>query len=125
MKVEYGNMIVKTESKNHLFKDYSKHVCNAKDDKRIVAPKKYLTATSIKKLVDLAKSQLYDNNISGNVESLKGDPANGPLHVFGKHDGCRNYYCTDENSKETDLVDEMKACGLFQRIEGRIRFFFR
>jgi hypothetical protein len=40
MKVEYGNMIVKTECKNHLFKNYSKHLCNTKDDKRIVAPKK-------------------------------------------------------------------------------------
>ncbi|KAK4880779.1 hypothetical protein RN001_008925 [Aquatica leii] len=114
-KVPYGPSIMKTECKNHVIKNYSKHLYNLKNDKSIQT-NKFLTIASIKKLVDVAKYQIHHNKSHGSLESLRDDLANGPYHVFGDHTKCVDYYCQKDG---LNLVEEMKSCALFQRVEGK------
>ncbi|KAJ8909537.1 hypothetical protein NQ315_002087 [Exocentrus adspersus] len=118
-KVPYGQRIYKTECRNHVLKNYSKHLYNVKDDKRI-ANTKDLTVTIIKKLVDVAKHQInHHSGTTRNSDDLKTDLANGPSHIFGQHNACAQYYC-DIGTRDCgiNLVPQLRTTGLFQRIEG-------
>lgn len=117
-KVNYGTSIVKSECKNHAIKNYSKHLYTLREDKRVDSSKKFLTIVTIKKLTNIAKFQIYYNNRHGTTEQLKEDIYNGPYHIFGQHDKCKDYYCTEKSNN--NMVPQMKILGLFQGIEGEL-----
>lgn len=62
-----------------------------------------------------AKSQenlpLHDN-----IRLLQEDIRNGPLHVFGDHNNCKSYFCSGTKPGEENIVDNLKAYGLWQEI---------
>ena len=57
------------------------------------------------------------------VEELRQDIVNGPYHVFGQHNQCKNrdYFC-DGAAKpgESNLIPSMKETGFFQEIQSAI-----
>lgn len=69
------------------------------------------------------------------VDDLRYDIRNAPYHAFGKHSGCRNYFCTidegktdanrnlipetnrgDDTDSTKDLISELERCGVWNKI---------
>lgn len=64
------------------------------------------------KLTTVSRTIIAHNH--DNAVVMRKDLQNGPLHVFGKHDDCKPYYCkftdttTDSVDKSENNVDDMK-----------------
>lgn len=43
------------------------------------------------------------------IANLRDDIYNVPLHVFGCHKNCKDYFCNKKNSDEVNVVDILKA----------------
>lgn len=62
-----------------------------------------------------------DETMGKNVEGLRSDIRNAPSHVFGVHDECRTYFCTNktdnsEPSDESSIIPELQKLGLWNKI---------
>ncbi|KAI5645811.1 yqaJ-like viral recombinase domain-containing protein [Phthorimaea operculella] len=69
----------------------------------------------VSKLTVVSRKIIMHN--AGNPNNMRKDLKNGPLHVFGKHDDCSDYYCKfkkspvspeEEQAHDVDLVEKMK-----------------
>ncbi|KAL4101104.1 hypothetical protein QTP88_021124 [Uroleucon formosanum] len=59
-----------------------------------------------------------DVSLNYKITLLREDIENGPYHVFGSHDKCAQYFCSEPKPKEKNLISEMEKCGLWQEILG-------
>lgn len=50
------------------------------------------------------------------IRVLQEDIRNGPLHVFGDHSRCKEYFCSGSKPGEDNLVGNLKAYGIWQGI---------
>ena len=59
------------------------------------------------------------------IVSLEQDVLNAPFHYSGNHDKCAAFFCKKHTgSPANDLVDLMKADGLWMEIMNQMQFYF-
>ncbi|KAH8037706.1 hypothetical protein HPB51_015751 [Rhipicephalus microplus] len=114
-KVEYGRFMKKNVCANHVVKCYTSRLYSiAKESK---GTRSLLSAPRIKRIKNGARKAVSHyakilRDCNGSTEDLKkeksrliqelaSDLRNGPLHVFGSHDGCKSYFC---NGSKADNV---------------------
>lgn len=57
--------------------------------------------------------------------NLENDCMNAPLHCFGVHDNCAEYFCTKTTTPEArDLVNELKKYGLYLKVLNLCQYNF-
>ncbi|KAL1436901.1 hypothetical protein MTO96_049291 [Rhipicephalus appendiculatus] len=118
-RVDYGRFIKKNECANHVVKCYTSRLYNiAKESK---GPRSLLSGPRIKRIKNGARkavsyyakilrdfkgsAQELQKEKARLVQELASDIRNGPLHVFGRHDGCKSYFCN--GSKGDNLYDRL------------------
>ncbi|KAH8033142.1 hypothetical protein HPB51_007872 [Rhipicephalus microplus] len=118
-KVEYGRFVKKRECANHVVKCYTTRLYGiAKETKGSSA---FLSGPRIKRLKNGARKAIkhYANilrDVQGTAQKqraqkadltrqLAGDLINGPKHVFGCHDSCKDYFC--DGTKGDNIYDGM------------------
>ncbi|KAH8036449.1 hypothetical protein HPB51_000571 [Rhipicephalus microplus] len=118
-KVEYGRFVKKRECANHVVKCYTTRLYGiAKETKGSSA---FLSGPRIKRLKNGARKAIkhYANilrDVQGTAQKqraqkadltrqLAGDLINGPKHVFGCHDSCKDYFC--DGTKGDNIYDAM------------------
>ncbi|KAL1458849.1 hypothetical protein MTO96_043421 [Rhipicephalus appendiculatus] len=116
-KVDYGRFIKKNECANHVVKCYTSRLYGiAKESK---GTRSLLSAPRIKRMKNGARKAVSHYakillDLNGSTQDLKKEKArlnqelasdlrNGPLHVFGSHNGCKSYFCN--GSKRDNLYD--------------------
>ncbi|KAH8027314.1 hypothetical protein HPB51_004226 [Rhipicephalus microplus] len=117
--VEYGRFVKKRECANHVVKCYTTRLYGiAKETKGSSA---FLSGPRIKRLKNGARKAIkhYANilrDVQGTAQKqraqkadltrqLAGDLINGPKHVFGCHDSCKDYFC--DGTKGDNIYDGM------------------
>ncbi|KAH8034336.1 hypothetical protein HPB51_023340 [Rhipicephalus microplus] len=118
-KVEYRCFVKKRECANHVVKCYTTRLYGiAKETKGSSA---FLSGPRIKRLKNGARKAIkhYANilrDVQGTAQKqraqkadltrqLAGDLINGPKHVFGCHDRCKDYFC--DGTKGDNIYDGM------------------
>lgn len=75
----------------------------------------------------MAAAHWRESNV-GLVEKLTGlekDCLNAPLHYFGVHDDCDEYFCNKITTQESiDVVNLLKSDGLFHEIMNLCQDYF-
>ena len=100
--VSYGKKIEKIECTNHVIKNYTKALLKMQGLSRNV--KKLITRPIIKRLVKGARGAIIYNSKNGkNHGSLREDLRNGPYHVVGMHQHCKEYFCSSKSNEEVLL----------------------
>lgn len=119
-KVPYGQEVLKKECTNHVIKNLGKAVRNMKNDKGVnPEARKLLTIKIIEELEKRVHEAIYDN-ARGDVEELKKDIANSPLHVFEDHRKCRDIYCQNVGNVNVSKATLLKESGLLLHINGNV-----
>ncbi|CAK1578234.1 unnamed protein product [Parnassius mnemosyne] len=118
--------IRKIECSNHLMRNYSnklRKIVKNTENKNGPVPVTLRKALSdrmrrLHKAVTgaIEHSAKLNLPLEGKIRSLKEDLLNGPCHVFGLHNSCKNYFCKNENIVEMNLVPQLKACGIWADI---------
>lgn len=62
-----------------------------------------------------ARTAIRYNSQHGNTQTLRHDLKQGPYHVFGLHDDCRDYFCK-KKGKDDNLVPVLEQCGMWPLI---------
>ncbi|KAH7942778.1 hypothetical protein HPB52_001328 [Rhipicephalus sanguineus] len=116
-RVDYGRFIKKNECANHVVKCYTSRLYSiAKESK---GTRSLLSGPRIKRIKNGARKAVSHyakilRDFEGSeqdlnkekarlIQELASDIRNGPLHVFGSHDGCKSYFCN--GSKGDNLYD--------------------
>ncbi|KAB0790406.1 hypothetical protein PPYR_15226, partial [Photinus pyralis] len=123
--VPYGKEVFKIECTNHVIKNYGKRLHKMKTDTRSVSlsARKLLKADKIKDLQSIAQKAIFDN-AQGDIGSLIEDLGNGPLHTFGQHSHCKDYYCT-KVGEETLEIKAATSSGLLRLVQGALNMVIR
>ncbi|KAH7976022.1 hypothetical protein HPB52_008226 [Rhipicephalus sanguineus] len=116
-RVDHGRFIKKNECANHVVKCYTSRLYSiAKESK---GTRSLLSGPRIKRIKNGARKavshyakilrdfegseQDLNKETARLIQELASDIRNGPLHVFGSHDGCKSYFCN--GSKGDNLHD--------------------
>lgn len=120
-KVPYGRQVKKVECVNHVIKNYGKNLHSIKNDTKVnIQVRQQLTQKKIHDLQKVAQSAIYNSCFHKNIEELREDLRNSPLHVFGIHNNCKQYYCEESNkSSDTSLLQEITETGLKNYLYGK------
>ncbi|KAI5631791.1 yqaJ-like viral recombinase domain-containing protein [Phthorimaea operculella] len=122
----YGDLIVeKIECKNHLFRNF----CNAlvklsQDTKFPPELRKFLKERymRLRTGVNYAIKHWSSRNLpfKQKISNLSADVLNGPQHVFGNHENCKDYFCVPEKRKPEPigLMAQLDSSGLMKAIEN-------
>ncbi|XP_030019778.1 uncharacterized protein LOC115439875 [Manduca sexta] len=112
-KVSYGNQIKKFECKNYIIKNYTSTLYKILANTKLPLYGRNILKSRLVKLIRIARKMIVHN--SGNPSSMVDDLRNGPHHVFGNHEKCKEYYCSlvnspsDNKSKKKNLVTILKS----------------
>ncbi|XP_050549327.1 uncharacterized protein LOC118271403 isoform X2 [Spodoptera frugiperda] len=106
-KVSYGNKIKKIECKNHVIKNYTSALYKVLANTKLPLRGRNILKPKVLKLTLVARKIIMyssDNTV------MAADLRNGPLHVFGVHGNCKDYYCNINGSekKKENLVEDLK-----------------
>lgn len=122
----YGDLVVeKIECKNHLLRNY----CNAlvklsQDTKFPPEMRKFVKERYLRLRTGVTCAIKYwgpQNLVTDQkIKNLSNDILNGPQHVFGNHENCRDYFCTPEKRRPEPigLITQLDACGLMRAIQN-------
>uniref|UniRef100_A0A2A4IWF1 Uncharacterized protein n=1 Tax=Heliothis virescens TaxID=7102 RepID=A0A2A4IWF1_HELVI len=109
-KVSYGNKIKKIECKNHVIKNYTSALYKILANTKLPLYGRNILKPKLIKLTLVARKIIMHSQSSAMAADLR----NGPLHVFGVHENCKDYYCNVKTSanesekKDENLVDSLK-----------------
>lgn len=109
-RVPYGREVHKLECMNHATKNYGKALHKIRSDTKVnVEVRKWLTVSNIKKLQNIAQKSIYHCETS---HELKEHLKIGPLHVFGNHNHCKDYFCDKIGSiqNSTEIALQKSGC---------------
>ncbi|KAF2898662.1 hypothetical protein ILUMI_07511, partial [Ignelater luminosus] len=67
---------------------------------------------------------IYDN-AHGDVATLIEDLQNGPLHVFGQHTSCKDYYGSNVGNTNATEIPAVRSSGLYRLIQGALSLVIR
>lgn len=71
------------------------------------------TKANLSKLTITTRKIIMQN--SNNANAMRNDLQNGPLHVFGRHEHCQQYYCNwkvTHTVQDVDLVEKLQKDGM-------------
>ncbi|CAG4936763.1 unnamed protein product [Parnassius apollo] len=117
--------IRKIECSNHLLRNYSNKL--RKLGKKTQNEVGFLPVILRKALLDkirrlnnavtgaVAHAQQLELATADKIRILQEDLRNGPCHVFGCHDSCKQYYCKGLVTEE-NLVPQLKSSGIWNDI---------
>lgn len=78
-----------------------------------------LSAKKITDLQRIAQKAIYDN-AHGDVVTLIEDLQAGPLHVFGQHTNCKDYFCTSVGDTNNSEIVAVRSSWLYRLIQGNL-----
>ncbi|KAK5648068.1 hypothetical protein RI129_002960 [Pyrocoelia pectoralis] len=103
--------IEKLECRNHLLRNYITKISElSKESQFPITIRKQITSSDVLGRLRNAvtKAIAYRKNTTEplymQVELLKKDIENGPLHVFGNHLSCASYFCTKSTEKVISTI---------------------
>lgn len=120
----YGNLTVeKIECKNHLLRNY----CNSleklsKDTKYPCELRKFLKERYLRLRTGVKCAIKYwgdqNQSLEEKIKNLSEDILNGPQHVFGNHQYCKEYFCRPDTRRiePVGLLPAIVGCGLMDAV---------
>ena len=113
--VFYGVYVNKIECANHACKAYRSRLEALAKDNPQFRGKGGLTKKAIQRLTIGARMVVKMHSSMHNINQLRHDLCNGPLHVFGDHSNCTSQFCTHRTTvastiqkDSTDPVDNVQ-----------------
>ncbi|XP_063232518.1 uncharacterized protein LOC134536644 [Bacillus rossius redtenbacheri] len=114
--VSYGRHVVKLECANHMIRNYtSKLHAITKDTTHVITARRQLSQL-IPRLTRGARAAIASANKECNSTMLQKDLKNGPYHVFGDHENCRDTFCVRKGTGELNNVPIMSATTIWPAI---------
>lgn len=124
-------VIVKIECVNHLCRNFrSKFGSLAKVTKFDSKLRKHITVAKANGICKGVKSAAKhwrdsDKTLNEKIRKLQDDVMNAPLHYFGVHTHCNNYFCTkDTDQKAIDTLNLLQTDGLYFEVLNLCQIYF-
>ncbi|KAJ8888109.1 hypothetical protein PR048_007597 [Dryococelus australis] len=115
----YGREVIKVECANHTVKNYRNHLHKISKNLLFPIPARRLPESRIVRLKYGARKAIEsagESTESRAVVQLKQDIRNGPYHVFGCHENCREQYCKNKGTTDENFLPSMKEPGTMEAI---------
>lgn len=109
--------VEKVECRNHLLRNFcNKLVAITSETKYPKKFRSYLTKKRILSMRKVVVEAIKINKDTGHVSSLHQDIMNAAEHAFGRHNKCKNYYCT-KNEDDKNIDENLFSNSIWLRIK--------
>ncbi|KAK3924265.1 Endoribonuclease YbeY [Frankliniella fusca] len=115
-----GRECEKVECANHTARRYTTRLHKIVKKKFLDVRARKMIANAVPRLTAAARGAMR-TNAGKSITQLKADLRNGPQHVFGNHQKCRQTFCQRKDSGEPDLTEQAKALGVLDEVYGALQ----